>query len=50
MCNVNAVRSVETIAYSTAWNNGGPVTVAEDGVAIENSLWSGDVVVHFNAQ
>jgi len=39
-------RAVETIAYSTAWNNGGTVSVAVDGVAIKeaNAPASGDVV------
>ena len=39
-------RTVETIAYSTAWNNGDSVSVAVDGVAIKeaNAPASGDVV------
>ena len=39
-------RAVETIAYSTAWNGGGTVSVAVDGVAIKeaNAPASGDVV------
>ena len=39
-------RAVETIAYSTAWNNGGAVTVAVDGVSIKeaNAPAFGDVV------
>lgn len=39
-------RAVETIVYSTAWNNGGTVSVAVDGVAIKevNAPASDDVV------
>ena len=39
-------RAVETIAYSTAWNNGDSVSVALDGVAVKeaNAPASGDVV------
>ncbi|MBQ8126607.1 MAG: hypothetical protein IJ173_12135 [Kiritimatiellae bacterium] len=39
-------RSVETIAYSTAWNGGGTVIVAVDGVTVKeaNAPASGDVV------
>ncbi len=39
-------RAVETIAYSTAWNGGGTVIVAVDGVAIKeaNAPATGDVV------
>ena len=39
-------RVVETIAYSTAWNNGDAVSVAVDGVAVKeaNAPASGDVV------
>ena len=39
-------RSVETIAYSTAWNGGSTATVAVDGVSIKeaNAPASGDVV------
>lgn len=39
-------RAVETIAYSTAWNGGGTVTVAVDGAAIKeaNASATGDVV------
>ena len=39
-------RAVETIAYSTVWNNGGTVSVAVDGVAIKeaNAPATGDVV------
>ena len=39
-------RTVETIAYSTAWNGGGTVSVAVDGVAIKeaNAPATGDVV------
>ena len=38
-------RAVETIAYSTAWNGGGAVSVAVDGVSIKeaNAPASGDV-------
>ena len=32
-----AARAVETIAYSTAWNGGGTVSVAVDGVAIKET-------------
>ena len=39
-------RAVETIAYSTVWNNGDSVSVALDGVAVKeaNAPASGDVV------
>ena len=39
-------RAVETISYSTGWNNGGTVSVAVDGVAIKeaNAPAYGDVV------
>lgn len=39
-------RVVETIAYSTAWNNGGAVTVAVDSVTIKktDTPASGDVI------
>ena len=39
-------RAVETIAYSTEWNNGNAASVAVDGVAIKeaNAPASGDVV------
>ena len=41
-----SARAVETIAYSTAWNNGDSVSVAVDGVAVKeaNAPASGDVV------
>ena len=39
-------RAVETIAYSTEWNGGNPVSVAVDGVVIKEALLleEGDVV------
>jgi hypothetical protein len=46
MDGTRTARSVETIAYSTAWNGGGTVTVAVDGAAIKeaNAPATGDVV------
>ena len=46
MDGTRTARTVETIAYSTAWNGGGVVNVAVDGVAIKeaNAPASGDVV------
>lgn len=46
MDGTRVARAVEKIAYSTAWNNGGAVSVAVDGVAIKeaNAPASGDVV------
>ena len=34
-------RAVETIAYSTAWNNGDSVSVALDGVAVKEVACQG---------
>ena len=46
MDGTRTARAVETIAYSTAWNNGDSVSVAVDGVAVKeaNAPASGDVV------
>ena len=46
MDGLRTARAVETIAYSTAWNNGDSVSVALDGVAVKeaNAPASGDVV------
>ena len=46
MDGTRVARAVEKIAYSTAWNNGGSVSVAVDGVAVKtaNAPASGDVV------
>ena len=46
MDGTRVARAVETIAYSTAWNNGDSVSVALDGVAVKeaNAPASGDVV------
>ena len=46
MDGTRVARAVETIAYSTAWNGGGAVNVAVDGVAIKEAgaPASGDVV------
>lgn len=46
MDGTRTARAVETISYSTAWNGGGTVSVAVDGVAIKeaNAPATGDVV------
>ena len=46
MDGTRTARSVETIAYSSLWNNGGAVSVAVDGAAIKeaNAPATGDVV------
>ena len=46
MDGTRVARTVEKIAYSTAWNDGGAVSVAVDGVAVKtaNAPASGDVV------